>query len=49
MSTTVTSPVAQITLPYQGMFSGICCTTQELFIMKMLDLSGTALLQVASK
>jgi hypothetical protein len=33
--------VAQITLPHQGMFSGIRCTTQELFLMKMLDSSGT--------
>jgi len=49
MSTTVTSPVAQITLPHQGIFSGICCTIQELFLMKMLDSGGTTLLQVASK
>jgi len=27
MSTTVISPVAQIALPHQGMFNGICCET----------------------
>jgi hypothetical protein len=36
-------------LSHQGMFSGIYCTTQELFIMKMLNSSGTTLLQVANK
>jgi len=44
MSTTVISPVAQIALPHQRMFNGICCETQELFLMKMMDLSGTTLL-----